>query len=485
MATLGYAKGNCSHCHEQHASIGGAEPDPSGGGPSKFVIFADNFTNQSEDFCFYCHKGMGSLQLSFDRKNYNYSYWFGGNTVNEITPNNIYDAFNPASYGCCSASRHDLQSILNFVKQAWPETFKDESNPCNACHNPHLSQRGYPVVRPTDRNNIWGDSPGEKMSDYAAAHGGQYMAPFRYNSTSTYEPDGSTITDGSNVPDYVTFCSDCHNNPTNTVATTTPLTPGYDPDNCGLCAPRNLKKIDWANPSRHMNSGGDYHGSITRCADVDGTFVGQWRKCGWLKEKDLQRTHPHPPDYYTDECDTKSGGLYQRDAACAADPTDTAENGGLGDGIPDNIEYGSCNCLSKTTGKGVDAPVWWGAIKTPYEAANYANFILNCTDCHEPHGSWRPYLLRTTVDGKWNNDIPGGPGPKPWWSKLFCNTCHYHMDKTVSTFVPEFGITMSADGAHCGFMGSCFNCHNHGSYDRCYGCTFCSLGIGSVHGHAF
>lgn len=33
-----YGRGNCAHCHEQHASIGGAEPDPTGG-PDKYALF--------------------------------------------------------------------------------------------------------------------------------------------------------------------------------------------------------------------------------------------------------------------------------------------------------------------------------------------------------------------------------------------------------------------------------------------------------------
>jgi len=37
MASLGYARANCAHCHEQHASIGGAEPAPTGGSPSPFA----------------------------------------------------------------------------------------------------------------------------------------------------------------------------------------------------------------------------------------------------------------------------------------------------------------------------------------------------------------------------------------------------------------------------------------------------------------
>lgn len=37
-ASLGYSKGNCAHCHEQHASIGGEEPEPARG--SRVVTFS-------------------------------------------------------------------------------------------------------------------------------------------------------------------------------------------------------------------------------------------------------------------------------------------------------------------------------------------------------------------------------------------------------------------------------------------------------------
>jgi len=47
----GYAVGNCVHCHEQKASIGGAEPAPTGG-PDKFLLFApNNPTSQTANFC--------------------------------------------------------------------------------------------------------------------------------------------------------------------------------------------------------------------------------------------------------------------------------------------------------------------------------------------------------------------------------------------------------------------------------------------------
>ena len=476
---MGYSRGNCAHCHEQHALINGSEPNP-GGNPSSFMLFADNFTSQSDDFCLYCHKGSGSVQTSFSRTNYNYSYWFGGDTT-LTTPNNILDAFNPSPVDCCQSSAHNLQDILNFVKTKWPETFGNESNPCNACHNPHLSQRSYPIVRPTDRNNIWGDDPNEKMSYYAAQHGGQYQAPYRKGSTATFEPDGSGINDGSNMPDYVTFCSDCHN-ATNVIYSSSIPQPhvNYSSNPC-TCSGRNLFAIDWSNQNRVFPNPGDMHGSISRCGDVDGKKGGQWKTCGSYRENNLG-AHPHPPDYYADECDSRSGGAYQRDPVCAAITTDSN-----GNGIPDNIEYGSCYCVSKTSGQTVGVPVWWGALKPPYETANYANFILNCTDCHEPHGSQNAYLLRVTANGKyspptWNVDNRTADSPQE-----FCTSCHYHLDKTVTIYVPEFNLTLNPNGAHCGNQQLCLNCHHHYStayIDRCYACTYCT-DSGWVHGRTF
>ena len=47
-----YATGNCAHCHEQHASIGGSEPAPASGTPSPYGLF-DVLDNNA--LCNYCH----------------------------------------------------------------------------------------------------------------------------------------------------------------------------------------------------------------------------------------------------------------------------------------------------------------------------------------------------------------------------------------------------------------------------------------------
>jgi nitrate reductase cytochrome c-type subunit len=57
----------------------------------------------------------------------------------------------------------------------------------------------------------------------------------------------------------------------------------------------------------------------------------------------------------------------------------------------------------------------------PYEGGKDANYVLACTDCHEPHGSTNKWLLRTTVNGK---DISTTitDNSRSWYQ--FCTACH-------------------------------------------------------------
>ncbi len=217
-----YPDGHCAHCHEQHASIGGSQPAPAGSGPSKYTLFEENYVNQTDGICFECHKDVGSYQTGGSIVNRSYSYRAGGWTSDTV--NDVLESFSYTS----PDSVHSLDNIKTFItSKSWEYT--SNSNPCNACHNPHAAQgdpanapnsakttgtRGYPVSRPsqhsTDNNSwgLWGDGAGEKMSNYTTG----YQAPYRYNSTTTYEPEGDTSSNASKLTDYVTFCTDCHNN---------------------------------------------------------------------------------------------------------------------------------------------------------------------------------------------------------------------------------------------------------------------------------
>ncbi len=251
----GYPQGHCAHCHEQHASMGGSEPSPTGG-PSDYSLFSTNYVSQSSGVCYNCHIDAGSYQTGGSIFNRSYSYRAGGWTADTV--NDVQESFSYTS----PDSRHGLDDILTFITGRWG--FTADSNPCVACHNPHAVQgdpanspstaktsgtRGYAVSRPSQHSSdssvwgVWGDGAGEKMSDYA----GTYQAPYRFSSTTLYEPDGSTTTDGSNLADFATFCTDCHNN--SNIINSTALG-------------RNLYTFNWSNEKHGGGAASD------ACADI-------------------------------------------------------------------------------------------------------------------------------------------------------------------------------------------------------------------------
>ncbi len=242
----GYARGNCAHCHEMHASIAGSEPLPPGG-PSPYTLFATNFNSGTslpgsydvaDNFCFYCHSVGASVQPV---TNEDYSETFGGASGGVQA---IREAFNQTSY-------HDLADIQTFMTTgdgaAMAPWYSADSNPCNACHNPHLAKRNYEdfltplssaISKPRDHFALWGES--ETMASDS------YEPPY-----STYggnrEPDGiSPVADSAKTPDYVGFCTDCHNVSNTSIPSTTLGT---------------LREIDW------LSIGGEKHGGGAR----DGT----------------------------------------------------------------------------------------------------------------------------------------------------------------------------------------------------------------------
>ena len=253
MTAVGYAKGNCGHCHEQHASVGGSEL-ASLTGAQDSLVFEESNISQSANFCFNCHGNGGTAyQTGGFITNRSYSYRAGGYSDAIF---NIEQAFDDIVQG----STHNLADVVTFsAGKVW--NFTSGSNGCAVCHDPHVVQgdpanasnspkswdrRGYLITRPSQHptTDPWGDDAGENMDDYSLA----YQAPYRNGSTIEYEPDGSTITqDGSNMADYNTFCLDCHQYEVESTTTTSahPGTPGGK-----------LTAIDWDN-EKHGKGGGD------------------------------------------------------------------------------------------------------------------------------------------------------------------------------------------------------------------------------------
>lgn len=286
MATAGYSRGNCAHCHEQHASVGSAEPAPATG-PQGFLVFDQTPTGQTTNFCFNCHGATGgtAYQTGGFVVNRSYSYRAGGWTADSMS--SVEDAF---SLG----SAHNLADITSFAAgQAW--NFSTASNACAVCHDPHVVQgdpvnspntakpaspRGWVTTLPSQHptTDLWGDDytapgpgNGERMDNYT----NRYQAPYRYDATtpgnSGYEPDGSTTTDGSNLTDINTFCLDCHQNAVAVISSATisanPLTAG------GF-----LTAIDWNN-EKHGKGNADTWISVASPYTSGGGSLGYVLSC--------------------------------------------------------------------------------------------------------------------------------------------------------------------------------------------------------------
>ena len=87
-----------------------------------------------------------------------------------------------------------------------------------------------------------------------------------------------------------------------------------------------------------------------------------------------------------------------------------------------------------------------GDIIAPYTLGKTYNYVLACTDCHEPHGSPNEWLLRTCVNGKDNITIRWGAD---WWE--FCTACHVFTDPVDS---------YHEKSEDCCPVG-CIGCHKH------------------------
>jgi predicted CXXCH cytochrome family protein len=366
LSSFNYSIGNCAHCHEQHASINGSEPVPNSGdntGPDIYLLFKALWVSpaQSKNFCFGCHIGLGSCesetgscQSGGQVLNYSYSNKIGGDT-SLTCPNSIFQSFqfvlNDGSLtsNCgglyVNGSSHMLRDIRGLLRNRWG--FSNTGayvNPCSGCHNPHRAQRGYPTSLPSTHAdlltwNVWGYDTSERMNAYTP----NYWAPKRVGGG--YEPDGSLTQDGSNLADYVTLCTDCHNS-TTTINSTR--------------LGRNLYRINWS-------AGGDFHGGLQRI-DNGGDFSG--------------------------------------------------------------------------TGE-------YGDLLEPYKSGGMPNYVLSCTDCHEPHGSPNEFLLRHSLNGTSVGTISGNG---LWFN--WCQACH----SINLPFTPNQHLPPVDANTNCFQAGAC---HRH------------------------
>jgi hypothetical protein len=253
-----YPTGDCAHCHDTF--------DSSTCSVNNFMLFYDDWVTKSDMFCFECHSASTEHQQV---TNYPYCVTFGGRA--EFYGNIKKQFTNQDSKPANCGSRHYLDAIRDFmVDDIYNWGFSSDPDPCLACHPSHGAQRSHPVAdvseggklntairravhyKSTNPGDIlWGDDASERMDDYATSVGGTYQAPYYGNTSGTkYEPSGNASPlDGSDLPDYATFCLDCHQYEQ------------YDPERDEV-----VRAIDWSSerhgglPSNTCDAGETYEG---------------------------------------------------------------------------------------------------------------------------------------------------------------------------------------------------------------------------------
>ena len=155
-----------------------------GHGTDTVALLAGNAGDPIDTFCFGCHSANGVENFSLD------------GTVSDIA-----SAFDKREH-------HDMGTA--FVANGRNFTLQ-----CTTCHNPHLVTGKHvdgvdgrsPVTRPdldadpaenprAMGTNVWGDNAAERMDAYAG--------------TGTYRTPRNDPLSGAELPDYATFCLDCH-----------------------------------------------------------------------------------------------------------------------------------------------------------------------------------------------------------------------------------------------------------------------------------
>jgi predicted CXXCH cytochrome family protein len=157
----------CSDCHDVHGVSG---------------TYAGMTIKNQESLCYDCHKDPAS----------------GGIENLAISGSSLADDIQQA-FGM--GNKHDLGTSFSINSENY-------TLECVSCHNVHIITGKYreadldktPVTLFSNNTAVWGDDFIEKMDYYSSP--GKYQKPFV--TANTY--------DDTKLPDYSTFCLDCHSN---------------------------------------------------------------------------------------------------------------------------------------------------------------------------------------------------------------------------------------------------------------------------------
>ena len=147
-STYPYAKGNCAHCHEIHASLDGQEPQPpSPEGPTLFSLFRSNFGANKNMLCFDCHENFkfGSYPFGYGRHGVYEGKTTYENSTHNLSTNMVWPDSSPPGPpindpGNC-VNCHNPHGYADANGLIPSMLFSREENLCLACHD------GSPVVK--------------------------------------------------------------------------------------------------------------------------------------------------------------------------------------------------------------------------------------------------------------------------------------------------------------------------------------------------
>jgi len=250
---------------------------------------------------------------------------------------------------------------------------------CVNCHNVHLvtgkyweaDQNKTPVTRVSTPSNPEGNLTiwGDEASEKMDAYAGSASGVYRTPAVSV------NTFDGSELPAYPSFCLDCHENPINAISAK-----DWDDNPHG----KKTAGITSLSQGTTPSGGGKFYGGSSHkdCPD--------WWTCG----KAL--------DWGDDSCDEA--------AAAAGGVNECWPVKPKGAGYPNHLK-GNFNMEERNAG---------------------INFVLSCTDCHDPHGSQKYKLMRKSLN-KWPDnpdDVELADDQQTWGfvgsgTQGLCYQCHY------------------------------------------------------------
>ncbi len=394
-----FASNKCTTCHDVHGATGAYKA------MAKGKIKASS-PGDSSNLCYQCHKNPGSGGIK--------NPGVAGHSTSG-TQYGVYDDIQEAFSGS-TQTKHDLGHT--FTLRDWSGNIGTYNLQCTSCHNVHLVSGRYwdqnqmnvsPVTRPSMPHNplgntyVWGDDPEEKMA-YYMIKGNRYRAdgnpnviyPGWYQIPGSLTPGlldfGSGDVDlrdvsfnGSALVDWPTFCLDCHR---------------YD------ISPRN--STPWLLTSAY--------GSYINPSGL--TIKG--KEWGDANTQSVYQTSPGGQYAGGNPHGLKMAGqtsLWQR--TC-----------------PDN--YGCQRRLpvfpQVPRGGGTIAYMRGAYTQDPRRAG--WNYVLSCTDCHDPHGANMYSLMRPGLNRNHDGTGMGGnylymPNDQnyryyDWGSQTFgvCYQCH-------------------------------------------------------------